>query len=367
MDLLVEPGERVLLLGPSGAGKSTLLAALAGLHDPETAGETEGELLVDGLPARQARARTGLVLQDPSTQVVMSRAGDDVAFGLENRAVPRELLWPRVDAALAAVGFGHGRGRSTADLSGGEQQRLALAGVLALRPGLLLLDEPTSQLDPAGAVLVRDAIARVLAASGATALLVEHRVAESLPLVDRVVVLEPAGGVIADGDPDAVLSEHGPALAARGVWVPGGLRPCRRAPRSPAEQVLSGEGLQHPRVPRALPDLTLHAGEAVAVTGGNGTGKSTLAMLLAGLLPRGGRAHAAPAPVAPPRARRAGRHGLPAARALLLDRDGRRRARPRPAARRSRCPAGPRHHRRTAVPVAPGRPGRRQPVHAVRR
>ena len=150
VDLVVEPGERVLLLGPSGAGKSTLLAALAGLHDPETAGEPEGELLVDGRPAREVRLRTGLVLQDPETQIVMARAGDDVAFGLENRAFPEEQIWQQVARSLLTVGFPYALDRSTAELSGGEKQRLAIAGVLALGPGLLLLDEPTANLDPAG-------------------------------------------------------------------------------------------------------------------------------------------------------------------------------------------------------------------------
>jgi energy-coupling factor transporter ATP-binding protein EcfA2 len=158
LDLDVADGERVLLLGPSGAGKSTLLRGLAGLLDPET-GDEEGRLELDGVPVRRARseavgagvARTGLLLQDPLSQTVLARCGDDVAFGLENHAVPREEIWPRVHEALAAVGFPYPPERSTARLSGGERQRLALAGVLALRPRLLLLDEPTAMLDPASA------------------------------------------------------------------------------------------------------------------------------------------------------------------------------------------------------------------------
>jgi energy-coupling factor transporter ATP-binding protein EcfA2 len=279
VDLVVAPGERVLLLGPSGAGKSTLLAALAGLLDPDASGTAEGALAVDGRPAREARARTGLVLQDPEAQLVMARAGDDVAFGLENRAVPPELIWPRVDRALDEVGFPYGRDRPTSALSGGEKQRLALAGALALRPGLLLLDEPTANLDPAGAALVRDVLKTV---TDVTLVLVEHRVEQALPLVDRVVVLAPGGGVVADGRPGRVLT--GPLadrLARDGVWLPGRRTAPRRAVRPPGPEVVRSTA-RHPR--SSARDLALHEGEAVAVTGPNGAGKSTLALLLAGLL-----------------------------------------------------------------------------------
>ena len=119
LDLAIEPGERVLLLGPSGAGKSTLLTALAGILDLEHAGDAEGRLTVDGVDPRATRDRVGLVLQDPETQLVMARAGDDVAFGLENRAVPGPQIWHRVDAALDTVGFPYGRDRRTDRLSGG--------------------------------------------------------------------------------------------------------------------------------------------------------------------------------------------------------------------------------------------------------
>ena len=118
------------------------------------------------MPAASARlsgsVRAGLLLQDPDAQTVLARCGDDVAFGLENLAVPREQIWPRVDEALRSVGFRYGRAHPTSELSGGERQRLALAGVLAMRPGLLLLDEPTAMLDPDGARLLRDTVRDVL-------------------------------------------------------------------------------------------------------------------------------------------------------------------------------------------------------------
>src|SRR5204863_5855436 len=147
LDLEIRRGESVLLAGPSGAGKSTVLLAIAGLLDPSGGGESEGALDVAGT--------TGILFQDPETQLVMARAGDDVAFGLENRCVPTAEIWPRVHAALADVGFAYPDDRATAALSGGEKQRLAIAGILALRPRVLLLDEPTANLDPDGARAIR--------------------------------------------------------------------------------------------------------------------------------------------------------------------------------------------------------------------
>jgi energy-coupling factor transport system ATP-binding protein len=320
VDLVVERGERVLLLGPSGAGKSTLLLALAGLLATDS-GEQEGELSVPG--------QAGIVFQDPQSQLVMARAGDDVAFGLENLGVPAGEIWPRVEAALGAVGFRYGLDRPAGALSGGEQQRLALAGALAMRPGLLLLDEPTANLDPAGAGLVREAMARVLAGRDTTLVLVEHRVAEALPLVDRVVVLAAGGGVVADGPPSAIFAAHGERLAAQGVWVPGHPVPAQRAPAGhapvrkrsagpPGARLLAGTdvGFRHPRASTpALShvDITVAEREAVAVIGANGSGKTTLALLLGGLLrPSAGTVTADRWPGAPdrwPAATLAGRIG----------------------------------------------------------
>ncbi|MEP6807070.1 MAG: ABC transporter ATP-binding protein [Chloroflexota bacterium] len=287
VDLRIEPGERVMLLGASGSGKSTLLAGLAGLLE---GGESDGELLVDGLDPRAARDRTGTLFQDPESQLVMARAGDEVAFGLENRCVPADQIWPRVDASLAAVGFPYGRDHPTDALSGGEQQRLALAGALALQPGLLLLDEPTANLDPDGAALVRDALRSAIAGGDRTMILVEHRVADWLPLVDRVLVLHAGDGVIADGPPTDVFARMGDELADAGVWVPDHPLPhrLRRTSAAPAT-MLEADQVAY-RFAGALQlavgplDLQVRSGEALAIMGPNGSGKSTSALLLGGLL-----------------------------------------------------------------------------------
>jgi energy-coupling factor transport system ATP-binding protein len=295
----------VLLLGASGAGKSTLISALAGVLGGDDEGEQAGELLIDGVAPDRARGRVGLVLQDPDSQVILGRVGDDVAFGCENLAVPRDEIWHRVGEALDAVGLDVGLEHPTSELSGGQKQRLALAGVLAMRPGLLLLDEPTANLDPDGVREVRDAVARVLERTGSTLIVIEHRVEVWQSLVDRVIILSPTGGILADGPPDAVLAENGAALAASGVWVPG-ISPAVPSPTS-VDQLGGGGGADARAdsdiaIVRALHTenvsigrradsvlasglgLELGAGRLLAITGANGSGKSTLGLTLGGLL-----------------------------------------------------------------------------------
>jgi energy-coupling factor transporter ATP-binding protein EcfA2 len=288
LDLSISPGERVLLLGASGAGKSTLIHALAGVLGGEDEGEQQGQLLVGDRPAEHSRGRVGLVLQDPDSQVILAKVGDDVAFGCENLGVPRDEIWRRVHESLTSVGLNLPLDHSTNQLSGGQKQRLALAGVLAMRPGLVLLDEPTANLDPDGVTEVRDAVGRILTDTLSTFIVIEHRVDVWLDLVDRVIVLEPGGGVLADGTPQEVLTRHGASLAASGVWVPG------RTPAAPqripfeSKQLVLASDLTIGR--RGMPiqahlDVALSSGRSLAVTGPNGAGKTTLGLTLAGLLP----------------------------------------------------------------------------------
>jgi energy-coupling factor transport system ATP-binding protein len=288
LDLSISRGERILVLGASGAGKSTLLQALAGVLGGDDEGDSVGELLVDGARPERVRGRVGLVLQDPDSQVILARVGDDVAFGCENLGVPREEIWRRVRESLDAVGLAVPLDAPTVRLSGGQKQRLALAGVLAMRPGLLLLDEPTANLDPSGVREVRAAVARVLEGRDSTLVVIEHRVETWLDLVDRVIVLEAGAGVVADGSPHEVLASEGKRLAASGVWVP------RYPPAAPVRKPMAGRMLlQTSDLAIARPgaasiqrdlDLRVAAGTTLAVTGANGSGKSTLGLTLGGLI-----------------------------------------------------------------------------------
>ena len=294
VDLDIAPGERVLVLGPSGSGKSTLMGGLAGLLGGAEEGEATGTLTVDGVAPTEARGRVGLLMQDPEAQVVLARVGDDVAFGMENLGVPREEIWPRVEESLSAVGLDVPLDHSTTELSGGQKQRLALASILAMGPGLLLLDEPTANLDPSGVAEVRAAVEAVVERTGATMVVVEHRVDVWAPLVDRVIVVAD-GRIAADGPLSQVLEEQGEVLRERGMWLPGDAVAAEVGP-APEVAPASSEDAPIARVTglsigydKASPvrsgiDLTLERGVSTCIVGANGAGKSTFALTLAGLL-----------------------------------------------------------------------------------
>ncbi|HMO00226.1 MAG TPA: ABC transporter ATP-binding protein [Miltoncostaeaceae bacterium] len=268
VDLRVERGEVVLLEGPSGGGKSTLLRALCGLVPHFHGGRFEGRVTVDGLdtltapPARVCRS-AGMVFQDPEAQAVLGTVERDVAFGLESAGVDPARIPARVDQALELAGAGHLRGRAIGTLSGGERQRVALAAVLAPGPALLLLDEPTSQLDEPGADALVAAL-RALADAGAGVVLGEHRPERGRPAADRVVALR-------DG---RVAPPGGGSLPEPGAAPPAG----------PVRARLDDVRASHPGRPVLEgASLELRGGEVTALAGPNGSGKSTLLRVLAGL------------------------------------------------------------------------------------
>lgn len=352
LNLTIEAGQRVLLLGASGIGKSTILEGAAGLigsdiilksdsndknsnsssHnvlvEDEDGGVSEGAVFVDDVPVNKARGRVGLVLQDPEAQAIFQRLGDNVAFGPENMNVPRKEIWNIVDESLKEVGLdGLQLHRSTAHLSGGQMQRLALAGALAMKPSVLLLDEPTANLDPDGVEQIVSAVGKVLDDTHATMVLVEHHAQPWIDLIDRVIVLglENSGNredsknfvhdddiargesaktvIVADGTPDEVFNRKDLDFENLGIWLPDKYKDSKNRnigrihvkgepdcdpSVGDGKVVLSTKNLaiSHTDTPIAKNiNLEFNSGQITALVGANGAGKSTLSLTLAGLIP----------------------------------------------------------------------------------
>ena len=264
--LHVPRGSFTLLTGPSGSGKSTVLRLAAGLAPFLTGGRAGGSIVVaDRSPLALGpgglRGVVGVVFQNPETQAVLDRVEDEVAFALEEAGVPRQQMRLRVRQALEDTGLTAFRDRRLATLSGGERQRVALAAALALAPQVLLLDEPTSQLDLDGADTILAALAALNRRDGLTILMAEHRVERVARFCDRTIALPP----LYPATPPAPLPPLPP----------------------PGQELLAVCGLRAGYAGRAVldgVDFALRAGEVVALRGPNGAGKSTLLRAIVGLI-----------------------------------------------------------------------------------
>ncbi|HLP23628.1 MAG TPA: ATP-binding cassette domain-containing protein [Microbacteriaceae bacterium] len=292
-NMQVTAGERVLVLGPSGAGKSTLLLAFAGVLSVAEPGEWSGSVVLDGVDVRERTYRAGLVRQDPETNVLMQRVLDEVSFPPENLGLDGHAVAARAQEALERTGLTVQPGRRTAALSGGEKQRLAVASLVAMRPEVWLLDEPTAQLDPLGARMVRDAIEDALRPDDIL-VLVEHHVELWWDLVTRVIVIDANGQLVSDGSRDEFARRAREVGNAVGVWTIDDVVPEAKGFDVSGAPLL---GLRDVQLIRGGMldgfDFELRAGEVACLTGPNGSGKSTLAMTIAGLLPpRTGRVEA---------------------------------------------------------------------------
>jgi energy-coupling factor transport system ATP-binding protein len=315
--LAVEPGEFVLVAGPSGSGKSTLLQAAAGLVPHFHGGSFAGTVVCGGMDTREhgpgeLAVVAGSLFQDPETQVVMSTVRAELAFPLENRGWSGAAVARGVEEAALALGLAGLLDRPTHELSGGELQRVALGAALAGRPQVVLLDEPTSQLDPVAGDELLGVLRRINEEWGTAVVLAEHRLERCLPAADRVVRLD-VGAVAFDGTPHAYLrrspetpvarmfallgrderpvtvKEARAALGAVPAPPPPGAAPrrvrWRRRERGERAVELAGvwRELAGGRAVLRGVSLALAPGETVALMGRNGAGKSTLLRVLAGL------------------------------------------------------------------------------------
>jgi energy-coupling factor transport system ATP-binding protein len=334
VSLQVRPGELIVVAGGSGSGKSTLLRTISGLVPHFHGGRFAGRAVIGGRDTREhgpgdLAATVGTLFQDPETSVVMGTVRSEVALAPENLGHSEAAVARGVEETALALGIGHLLARSTAELSGGELQRVALAAAMAAKPSLLVLDEPTSQLDPVFGDELMATLRRLNEDRDTTILLAEHRLERCLAWADRVLAME-RGRIVCDAAPRDFLAwamTAAPELATPGARLLGllGLAPVAgvksaraalragglRAPDADREEMAGAppgarhtkDGLRFHRVwhelrngPAILQDVSLHvaSGERVALMGANGAGKSTLLRHAAGLMdPTRGRIEAA--------------------------------------------------------------------------
>lgn len=308
----VAEGEMLLLAGPSGGGKSTLLRCINGLVPHFHGGRFEGRVLTGGVDTRCAQPRelahvAGMVFQEPEAQIVARTVEEEVSFGLENLGAGRTLIRKRLEESLDALSIAHMRRRRLNTLSGGELQRVALAAVLTMQPRILLLDEPTSQLDPQAAEDVLNVVAQLRADLGLAVVIAEHRLDRLAQHATRVMCVSGDGSVTIDNARDAIAALPGaPPVTAIGRsagWAPlplsvaearafvngarEGMRPHASRPQpAPGDGVVNVHGIDVTLGgQRALSRVTLdlREGEIVALMGRNGAGKTTLLRVIAGL------------------------------------------------------------------------------------
>lgn len=330
LNLSIQSGDFVLLLGPSGCGKSTLVQCFNGIIPKVAGGEVEGKIFINEKDVEQHKvyqisSEVGLVFQDPNTQIFGLTVEDDVAFGPENLGIEKNEIEKRVENSLKIVGIEQLRKRFTFSLSGGEKQRTAIAGNLAMQPGILVLDEPTSDLDPKGTREVLETIKQLNKNTGITIILIEHKIDEVLGLANRTIVMD-KGKIILDGSTCDIFNSNIDQLEQIGIYSPKLIQLSKMLNVKPSyKEIVSrlisinarcGENgkcidisddapsenvSQIPSIPHLEFDdmwfgykndnpilkginISINKGEFVALIGANGSGKTTMLKCLIGLL-----------------------------------------------------------------------------------
>jgi energy-coupling factor transport system ATP-binding protein len=319
----IDKNESVLLLGPSGSGKSTLAYCLNKLYPEAVDGVLDGNLMFEGRLLEEYKPgeinqKIGMVFQDPDSQFCMLTVEEEVAFGLENLNIPREEMEEKIDRALELVGMKEYKQATIHTLSGGQKQKLAFACVLALKPEVIILDEPTANLDPISSQELVETIALLKKEFHFTLIVIEHKLDNWLEIINRCLVLDASGTIIFDGEPSSCFREHAHFLQKEGIWLPkvvdAGLKAKNtgtytgenlpltmkelvnglegpidfykkeKQPCTSSKPVLEVNGLNARGILKDI-HFSIHEGELVALVGANGSGKTTLSKCLAGLLP----------------------------------------------------------------------------------
>lgn len=336
INIKVHSGETILLLGPSGSGKSTFSLCLNGLIPQRINGKFEGEVQTSEMNTKTAQIsdltqEVGILFQDPESQFVMMNVEDEIAFGLENLCFEKKEINTRIVEALKIINMSDYRYRKLDELSGGEKQLIAIACLLAMRPKILVFDEPTANLDPVGTRQVFAVIEKLRSQKNHIIIIVEHKLDDLMTLIDRVIILSKSGSVFADGTPNAIFNDNAATLLDLGVWMPQTAllahelrllgHNIKTLPLTVAQAkmtlgpLLSNLKLKHtqkiikntnhlPNVIETI-DLSYHykknsvlnklniiikQGDFLAVIGSNGAGKTTFSHLIAGIIkPKHGR------------------------------------------------------------------------------
>lgn len=307
IEFSLKENETTLLLGASGSGKSSLALCLNGLYPEAVEGVASGDIYYQGenirdYPKGELNQEIGIVFQDPESQFCMLTVEDELAFTLENRKIPASEMPERITGVLQDVGMEDFQKRKIHELSGGQKQKIALASVLLLEPDLLILDEPTANLDPVSSIEFIRLVNEMQQKHGLAVFIIEHQADDWLDRIDRVLVIGKQGTIIADGSGHAVFSEQASLLKEEGIFLPMRYSDSVASYREffhssvPMEDViLTVEKMTFGRKKeRILNDihLEIRRGEFLAIVGGNGAGKSTLLQLMAGLLsPAKGKIH----------------------------------------------------------------------------